>query len=129
MSPALTSSLSHTYPSPEGGPNDSMSSGFTNQRFDCDRSHRGDPFLSPRSPRNSLFAWSSHPNTILSPQRQKSPMTLRYVEIGRMPFGLAGEKSRGKRQNVPCIVASNVPSPKPTSRMRGHSVFHPCAPS
>ena len=44
-----------------------------------------------------------------------------------MPAECVASKFFGKRQNVPCIVISR--SVSPISRMRGHSVFHPCAPS
>ena len=47
------------------------------------------------------------------------------VAIGRMPAVFVFEKVRGKSKNCPCISIRNLPPV--TSRMRGHSVYQPCA--
>ena len=44
-----------------------------------------------------------------------------------MPAECVESKVLGKRQNEPCIVINR--SVSPMSRMRGHSVFQPWAPS
>ena len=57
----------------------------------------------------------------------KCRAALDEIRRRHLPVVLEEEKFFGKRQKVPCIVMRR--SSSPISRMRGHSVFQPCAPS
>ena len=128
--PALISSFIHTEPPAVVGPTWSGWSSEVNQRLEFDWP---EPPMEPfclRLFRNSFWAESSQPKTRRLFQRVKSPMTLRYAPRGAMPAELVVENVPGKCQNMPCMVIRySLFCSSPTLRMRGHSVFHPCAPS